>query len=78
MTEVNLIALAESPAHDETARIMQICNACRYCEGFCAVFPAMENGAYLRLQIRHIWLICVTIAGRVITPANMPHRTNLR
>lgn len=22
---------------------MQICNACRYCEGFCAVFPAMER-----------------------------------
>jgi len=25
----------------EVARQMQICNACRYCEGFCAVFPAM-------------------------------------
>ena len=22
---------------------MHICNACRYCEGFCAVFPAMER-----------------------------------
>ena len=22
---------------------MQICNSCRYCEGFCAVFPAMEK-----------------------------------
>ncbi|MBI3933617.1 MAG: tricarballylate utilization 4Fe-4S protein TcuB [Acidobacteria bacterium] len=22
---------------------MRICNACRYCEGFCAVFPAMER-----------------------------------
>jgi len=21
---------------------MTICNACRYCEGYCAVFPAME------------------------------------
>jgi MinD superfamily P-loop ATPase len=21
---------------------MEICNACRYCEGFCAVFPAVE------------------------------------
>jgi citrate/tricarballylate utilization protein len=21
---------------------MEVCNACRYCEGFCAVFPAME------------------------------------
>lgn len=26
---------------DETDRIMTICNACRYCEGYCAVFPAM-------------------------------------
>ncbi|MTI18119.1 tricarballylate utilization 4Fe-4S protein TcuB [Rhodobacteraceae bacterium RKSG542] len=24
-------------------RIMSICNACRYCEGHCAVFPAMEK-----------------------------------
>ena len=30
-------------SHDETRRIMQICNACRYCEGYCAVFPAMER-----------------------------------
>ena len=22
---------------------MGICNSCRYCEGFCAVFPAMEK-----------------------------------
>jgi len=27
----------------EGARLMVICNACRYCEGFCAVFPAMER-----------------------------------
>lgn len=27
----------------EAARILQICNACRYCEGFCAVFPAMTR-----------------------------------
>src|SRR5262245_42083107 len=26
----------------EAARLMTICNACRYCEGLCAVFPAME------------------------------------
>src|ERR1043166_6480706 len=25
------------------ARQMMICNACRYCEGYCAVFPAMEQ-----------------------------------
>jgi citrate/tricarballylate utilization protein len=28
---------------DEAERVMTICNACRYCEGFCAVFPAMEK-----------------------------------
>ncbi|HEX5784612.1 MAG TPA: tricarballylate utilization 4Fe-4S protein TcuB [Burkholderiaceae bacterium] len=32
-----------NPAETEVARQMQICNACRYCEGFCAVFPAMTR-----------------------------------
>lgn len=41
MSRVDLPALA-SAAQDEVARQMQICNACRYCEGLCAVFPAME------------------------------------
>lgn len=27
----------------EVNRQLQICNACRYCEGFCAVFPAMTR-----------------------------------
>ncbi len=27
----------------EVDRVMTICNACRYCEGLCAVFPAMER-----------------------------------
>lgn len=27
----------------EASRVLQICNACRYCEGFCAVFPAMTR-----------------------------------
>jgi citrate/tricarballylate utilization protein len=31
------------PPEAEVARVMQICNACRYCEGFCAVFPAMTR-----------------------------------
>ena len=31
------------PAIGEVERIMHICNACRYCEGFCAVFPAMTR-----------------------------------
>jgi len=35
-----LIVKQESAA-DEAARLLSICNACRYCEGYCAVFPAM-------------------------------------
>src|SRR6185437_3403351 len=27
----------------EADRLMTICNSCRYCEGLCAVFPAMER-----------------------------------
>ena len=34
---------ATTGAEQEVARVMQICNACRYCEGFCAVFPAMTR-----------------------------------
>ncbi|MBL8482559.1 MAG: tricarballylate utilization 4Fe-4S protein TcuB [Rhodocyclaceae bacterium] len=35
------IGLSDKEA--EVGRIMKICNACRYCEGFCAVFPAMTR-----------------------------------
>lgn len=36
-----------SPHHETVAlaeadRLMTVCNSCRYCEGLCAVFPAME------------------------------------
>jgi len=34
---------APTEAESEAARQLQICNACRYCEGFCAVFPAMTR-----------------------------------
>ncbi len=39
MTLTQLVAAAEA----EAARELTICNACRYCEGFCAVFPAMTR-----------------------------------
>ena len=38
-----LVQDARSLAENEVARQLQICNACRYCEGFCAVFPAMTR-----------------------------------
>lgn len=34
---------ATSSAAAEVSRLLRICNACRYCEGFCAVFPAMTR-----------------------------------
>lgn len=36
-------ALPLTADEHEVARTLQICNACRYCEGFCAVFPAMTR-----------------------------------
>ncbi|MDE2289509.1 MAG: tricarballylate utilization 4Fe-4S protein TcuB [Burkholderiales bacterium] len=39
----NQMPAASSADEAEVGRIMQICNACRYCEGFCAVFPAMTH-----------------------------------
>src|SRR4051812_24945469 len=30
-------------ATEAARRDLEICNACRYCEGYCAVFPAMER-----------------------------------
>ena len=35
--------ITNTQSEQEVARMMQICNACRYCEGFCAVFPAMTR-----------------------------------
>jgi citrate/tricarballylate utilization protein len=34
--------LHASAALAEADRLMTVCNSCRYCEGLCAVFPAME------------------------------------
>ena len=34
--------MRETEAIRNARREVEICNACRYCEGFCAVFPALE------------------------------------
>jgi citrate/tricarballylate utilization protein len=39
---MHAIDAPRSAALVEADRLMTICNACRYCEGLCAVFPAME------------------------------------
>jgi citrate/tricarballylate utilization protein len=48
MQTVDLLSLAKqeqtprSASLAEADRLMTVCNSCRYCEGLCAVFPAME------------------------------------
>jgi citrate/tricarballylate utilization protein len=43
----------------EVARVMQICNACRYCEGFCAVFPAMTRRlAFPQADVHYLANLC--------------------
>src|SRR6266545_7194294 len=38
---------------------MTICNACRYCEGHCAVFPAMElRVAFAAGELRYLANLC--------------------
>jgi citrate/tricarballylate utilization protein len=34
--------LRSAELEQQTRRFVEICNACRYCEGYCAVFPAIE------------------------------------
>jgi citrate/tricarballylate utilization protein len=38
-----LIAEVLTGGEAEVSRQLQICNACRYCESYCAVFPAMTR-----------------------------------
>ena len=47
MRATSTITAGSTPVHAtealaEADRLMTVCNSCRYCEGLCAVFPAME------------------------------------
>ncbi|MBO0803227.1 MAG: tricarballylate utilization 4Fe-4S protein TcuB [Nocardiopsaceae bacterium] len=43
----------------EARRQLTICNACRYCEGYCAVFPALERRTVLEdPDITHLANLC--------------------
>ena len=43
----------------EVARQMQICNACRYCEGYCAVFPAMTRRLeFAKADVNYLANLC--------------------
>jgi len=43
----------------DAARMLQICNACRYCEGYCAVFPAMTRRLeFDRVDVHYLANLC--------------------
>jgi len=41
--DMHTTAAHTTAALTEADRLMVVCNSCRYCEGLCAVFPAMER-----------------------------------
>jgi len=43
----------------EAQRVMTVCNACRYCEGYCPVFQAMENRtSFARGDVLYLSNLC--------------------
>ena len=38
-----MLNLPSTETYDEARRQLQICNACRYCEGYCSAFPAITR-----------------------------------
>ena len=58
MTTIALTQLIQT-AEAEAAREFSICNACRYCEGFCAVFPAMTRRLdFGRVDVHYLANLC--------------------
>ena len=48
----------------EAERVMIVCNACRYCEGFCAVFPAMElRRTFTEQDLTYLANVCHNCRG---------------
>ncbi len=44
---------------EEAQRVLSICNACRYCEGYCAVFPALERRlAFEEADVHYLANLC--------------------
>ena len=57
--ELAFSALPLTANEHEVARQLQICNACRYCEGFCAVFPAMTRRLeFSKADIHYLANLC--------------------
>lgn len=49
---------------DEARRQVEICNACRYCEGYCSVFPAMfKERSFAESDITQLANLCHNCRG---------------
>lgn len=56
--------IAETSNFTETRRAFEICNACRYCEGYCAVFPDMfRHRQFTDGDISHLANLCHNCKG---------------
>ncbi len=61
---------------EEADRLMTVCNSCRYCEGLCAVFPAMEmRRAFSDGDLNYLANLCHAAAPATPT-ASSRRRTN--
>ena len=63
----------------EADRVLTICNACRYCEGVCAVFPALERrDAFAEPDVLFLGNLCHDCrACYYVCPFTEPHEFNL-
>jgi citrate/tricarballylate utilization protein len=64
---------------EEGQRMMSICNACRYCEGYCAVFPALERRlSFAESDLNYLANLCHN-CGACYTACQYspPHEFNL-
>jgi citrate/tricarballylate utilization protein len=61
---LNLATLDTNSLAEEARRQIEICNACRYCEGFCSVFPAMtRQKAFADGDLTHLANLCHNCRG---------------
>lgn len=59
MSATEQTAPAPSEAMQSAWRQMQVCNACRYCESYCAVFPAMAmRRSFSEGDLTHLANLC--------------------
>jgi len=56
--------MAATHVEGELRRFLEICNACRYCEGYCSVFPALElRRQFLSGDLNYLANLCHDCRG---------------